>query len=342
MKTLSIRGRAGTCTLMVGACLDEVKRYLPPGEVIILTDPNVLLHHGSRFIPGESIVMGAGEKAKTLDTVRSIYEKLVERGADRSCFILGIGGGVVCDVAGFVASTYLRGVRFGLVATTLLAQADAGAGGKNGVNVGGYKNMVGVIRQPEFVICDPELLRTLPKRELLSGFAEIVKHALIGDSNLFSFLEEHWEEALGLEGGVLERIVFDSLLVKASVVNRDETERGERRILNFGHTFGHAIESTAGVSHGEAVSAGMVIASRCSREKGYLTSQDLERILGLLGHMGLPTGLGLEGKRVMEAVLKDKKRTGERVGLVLLKGIGKAIIQETGIRDLEVIAGRWL
>jgi 3-dehydroquinate synthase len=249
---------------------------------------------------------------------------------------------VVCDVAGFVASTYLRGVRFGFVATTLLAQADAGAGGKNGVNVGGYKNMVGVIRQPEFVICDPDLLKTLPKRELLSGFAEIVKHALIGDPDLFSYLEGHWEEALRLKGEVIERLVYDSLCVKASVVNRDETERGDRKILNFGHTLGHAIESIARVSHGEAVSAGMAIASRYSWEKGYLSSQELERLLRLLGQLGLPTGLELEKKGVMGAVLKDKKKTGERVSFVLLKGIGKAVIEDLGVRDLEDMAGKWL
>ena len=162
--------------------------------------------------------------------------------ADRASFIVGIGGGIVCDVTGYAASTYLRGLKFGFVASTLLAQVDAAVGGKNGVNWEGYKNMIGVFNQPDFVICDPLLLRTLPRREVLSGMAEVVKHALIADAGLFSYLEENGSGVLDLRPEVMERLVCDSVRIKSSIVNRDEREKGERRLLNFGHTFGHALE----------------------------------------------------------------------------------------------------
>ena len=183
------------------------------------------------------MTVGAGESAKTLDTAGRLYEELMALSVDRSGFIVAVGGGIVCDVAGFVASTYLRGIRFAFVASTLLAQVDASVGGKNGVNVGGYKNMVGVFNQPEFVICDPHLLGTLPQNEILCGAAEIIKHAAIADSALFGYLEENSHRLFDLDEAVVEKLVYDSVLIKSGVVNRDEKETGERRKLNFGHTF---------------------------------------------------------------------------------------------------------
>ncbi len=189
---------------------------------------------------------------------------------DRTAFIVGIGGGIVCDITGFVASTYLRGVRFGFAATTLLAQVDASAGGKNGVNFSGYKNMVGMFNQPEFVICDPEVLQTLSERDRGCGLAEIVKHAAIADDGLFCYLEENVGEVLALSPPTVRRMVYDSVVIKSEIVNRDEKETGERRKLNFGHTFGHAVEKITGAPHGEAVSIGMMVAARLSARRGYL------------------------------------------------------------------------
>ena len=180
----------GDSTLLIGESLQALSRYLPPGKTFIITDANVREAYGRLFPPAEVIEIGTGEGIKNLETVGSVYEALIRCEADRASFILGIGGGIVCDVTGYAASTYLRGLKFGFVASTLLAQVDAAVGGKNGVNFEGYKNLIGVFSQPDFVICDPVLLRTLPRKEVLSGMAEVVKHALIADADLFLYLEE--------------------------------------------------------------------------------------------------------------------------------------------------------
>jgi 3-dehydroquinate synthase len=283
----------------------------------------------------EVITIGTGEEIKTLDTVQDIYAQLLSIQADRSSFIVGIGGGIVCDIAGFVASTFLRGVRFGFVATTLLAQVDASVGGKNGVNFEGYKNMVGLFHQPEFVICDPELLKTLPQKEISGGLAEIVKHAAIADAELFAYLEQHYEDVLALDSDAIQKLVLASVTIKSSVVSRDETEKGERRKLNFGHTFGHAIEKVSGIPHGEAVSRGMAIAAALSVKKGLLTADEDKRIRALLNNLKLPTHFASETQAVVNAITKDKKREGNRIHFVLLNGIGSAIVDKITLEELE-------
>ena len=337
MKTLRIHGITGDSTILIGESLRNLKKYLPPGKVVIITDTNVKHYYLKDFPLSEVIEIGTGEKIKNLDTAQAIYAKLVELEVDRSSFVVGIGGGIVCDITGFVASTYLRGVRFGFVSSTLLSQVDASVGGKNGVNFGGYKNMVGVFNQPEFVICDMKLLKTLPQKEILCGLAEIVKHAAIADVDLFSYLEENHEKALSLNTEVIEKLVSDSVLIKSTIVNIDEKEKGERRKLNFGHTFGHAFEKTAGVSHGEAVSAGMAVASALSEKRGHLAAKDMERIEELLKKLKLPTRLPLDGERVLDALRKDKKRESEDIYFVLLYGIGDAVVEGKSIKELEAV-----
>ena len=185
--------------------------------------------------------------------------------------MVGIGGGIVCDVAGFAASTYMRGIRFGFVPSTLLAQADAAIGGKNGVNVGGIKNIAGVFKQPEFVLVAFELLKTLPRSERLCGLAEIVKHAVIASGDLFAFLERETDALLALDPAALHRALAESIRIKSAIVSADAKEGGERRKLNFGHTLGHAIEKEIGIPHGEAVSIGMVAAARISAARGMIS-----------------------------------------------------------------------
>jgi len=335
MKTIRIHGDTGASTILVGEVLESLGKYAPLEKTVVITDTNVRRHYQKDFPPCEIIEIKSGEKIKTLETVKEIYQRLTEIEADRSSFIVAIGGGVVCDIAGFVASTYMRGVRFGFVSTTLLSQVDASVGGKNGVNLGGYKNMVGVFNQPEFVICDLNLLKTLPEKDLLSGFAEIVKHAIIGDPELFSYLEENYERGLSLDTDVINRLVCDSIVIKSSIVNRDEKETGERRKLNFGHTFGHAIEKTTGASHGEAISAGMVIASVLSNKRGYLSAEDAEKIEGLLEKLKLPTRLPFDLGTVLDALRKDKKRNGNSINFVLLRAIGDAVVEKISIKELE-------
>jgi 3-dehydroquinate synthase len=337
MKTLEIQGSTKGSTIRVGEKLQNLGNYIPSKNVVIITDVNVKHFYQNKFPPHPVITIQTGEKIKTLDTVRNIYGKLVEFGVDRSTVIVGIGGGIVCDITGFVASTILRGVKFGFVSTTLLSQVDASVGGKNGVNFQGYKNMIGAFNQPEFVICDLNLLSTLPEKEILCGMAEIVKHAAIEDGDLFQYLEKQYQKALALDSAVIERLVYDSVVIKSTIVNRDEKEKGERRKLNFGHTFGHAIEKTTGVRHGEAVSAGMVMASELSVKKGYLQARIARRIKALLGNLKLPTLIPADKKTVCDALQKDKKRKGDRIYFVFLENLGKSFVDQISIKELEDI-----
>jgi 3-dehydroquinate synthase len=334
MKSVKLDTPIGKSVILIGERLENLKKYLPVNLPIIITDTNVQKHWGHYFPPGAVITIDTGEEIKTLDTVGVLYDKLLELDADRASFVVGIGGGIVCDIAGFVASTYMRGIRFGFVSTTLLAQVDASVGGKNGVNFEGYKNIVGVFSQPEFVICDQNLLQSLPPREFQCGFAEIVKHGAIADDHLFEYLEQNWARALEHDPEVIEKVVHDSVIIKSTIVNRDATEKGERRKLNFGHTLGHAIEKVLQVPHGEAVSAGMVLASKLSEKKGYLQKDDTTRLSSLLEKFRLPVRLEFNPQQVIDAIGKDKKREGDHLKFVFLQKIGKALVEEIPIQEI--------
>ncbi len=338
MRTLEIQGITGSSKIMVGERLENLQDHIPAENFVIITDKNVRRIYGKNFPQCEVIEISTGEKIKNLDTLQHIYGKLVDIEADRSIFIVGVGGGIVCDIAGFVASTYLRGVRFGFVSSTLLAQVDASVGGKNGVNFHGYKNMIGNFNQPEFVICDMNLLKTLPKREVLCGFGEIAKHAFIGDIKMCEYLEENYGRALDLDDEVISKLVYDSVVIKSTIVNLDEREKGERKKLNFGHTFGHAIEKTTDILlHGEAISVGMVVASNLSAKKGLLSKQDAKRIEALLAMLELPVTLDLDRKKMIDAIKRDKKREGDNIDFVLLDGLGNAILEKISIKELEEV-----
>ena len=337
MKIVEIKGTTDDSTILIGENLQNLQKYTNLKEIVIITDKNVNRYYAKYFPRCEVIEIGIGEEIKNLDTVQRIYRKLVELEVDRSSFVVGIGGGIVCDITGFVGSTYLRGLRFGFVSSTLLSQVDASVGGKNGVNFDGYKNIVGNFSQPEFVICDMNLLKTLPEKEIICGLAEVVKHAAIRDADLFLYLEEHYNIALDLNTDIIEKLVYDSVLIKSSIVNRDEKERGERRKLNFGHTFGHAIEKTTGVPHGEAVSMGMMVAATLSANRGLLSREDMRRIEELLKKLKLPTRLQIDNGKVLEALRKDKKREGENINFVLLNRIGNAVVEEIPISELEAV-----
>ncbi len=343
MLNIEIDSTSGNSRIMVGESLDNLVRYTGPKKNIIITDHNLNQLYHEHFPPYPVIEISTGEKIKTLDTVEIIYQQLLEHEIDRSSCIIAIGGGITCDIAGFVASTYLRGVDFGSVATSLLAQADAAIGGKNGVNFQGYKNMIGLFQQPRFVICDPILLQSLPPIELANGFAEIIKHACISNRELFSFLEANQPPALALDTAILEQLVFESVKIKVNIVNQDEKEKGERRKLNFGHTLGHALEKTTSISHGQAVSTGMVFAARLSQRLGLMEQDEVERLTRLLTAYQLPTRISFENNKsqrlenLLDAMGKDKKKDGEIIRFVLLQGIGNAIIKEIPIREIEEV-----
>ncbi len=337
MKRVMIHSQPRDSLIMINERLANLGDYLPVDKPIIITDENVMAIWGKHFPPGDVITIGTGETIKSFDTVHRIYEQLLSLEADRTSFIVGIGGGIVCDIAGFAASTYMRGVRFGFVSTTLLSQVDASVGGKNGFNLGGYKNIVGVFNQPEFVICDLDMLKTVPREEILSGFAEIIKHGAIADRELFAFLETNREPALALDSQVMEKLVFDSVVIKSEIVNQDEKEKGERRKLNFGHTFGHAIEKLTKVRHGEAVSAGMVLAAELSVKKSKLSPEASNRLMALIDNYGLPVRLNFDSDVVLKTLRMDKKREGDQVFFVLLNEIGDACIEQIDFRELETL-----
>ena len=335
MNKISLYAPSGRCDMLFGETMRNLGRHCRAETKVILTDSNVRRLHAGKFPDCEIVEFEPGEKSKTLESVRAAYEKFLEMGLKRSSMVIGIGGGVVCDIAGFAAATYLRGIRLCLVPTTLVAQADAAIGGKNGVNLEGYKNIVGTIRQPELLLCDFDFLATLPKRELSCGFAEVVKCGAIADAKLFSFLEENFRQALSLENDAIEKSVEGAARVKIGLVQKDERDHGARRTLNFGHTIGHAIEKANLLPHGEAISIGMAIAAGISVQKGKLAQEDAERLLGLLKKMGLPTSASIDSEKIIEAVGKDKKREGGRINMVLLKGIGKAGVFPVEMSELE-------
>ncbi len=336
MKVFKINGKTGTSEIVIGESIKNLSKYSKSNKCVIVTDTNVNALCGAFFPSGfEVIEIGIGEQNKTLSTVEKLYEKFLEFGLDRASYVIGIGGGIVCDVTGFAASTYLRGIRFGFVPTTLLAQVDASLGGKNGVNFKGYKNLIGTFNQPEFVLCDFEMLKTLPIRELKSGFAEIIKHAIIADIQLFSYLEKNYENALSLHRTEIEKILYDSFAVKSKIVSMDETEKGERRKLNFGHTLGHAIEKTTGLLHGEAISIGIIAAAKLSLKKGMLTQKDAERVENLISKFGLPTKIKMDKIAVIDAIEKDKKRENKKIRFVLLEKLGRAKIIDIEIDELK-------
>ena len=335
MITHVIKGNTGESTIVLGESLTRLEQYIKGRKYVIITDENVNQLYGERFPGDDVIVIGTGEGSKTLNTVETIYKKFLDFKLDRSSFVVAVGGGLVCDVAGFAASTYLRGIEFGFVPTTLLAQVDASVGGKNGVNFQGYKNIIGTFNQPEFVLADFSLLKTLEKQYLGCGFAEAIKHGAIADSSLFAFMEEHADDIKNLESTSIERIVNDSIVIKSAIVNKDEKEKGERRKLNFGHTFGHAIEKTLGLPHGEAVSIGMVVAANLSQKLGGLADSKAERLIKLLARFDLPIKIDADKQDIKDAIRKDKKRYGDSIKFVLISDVGKSFIQDVTLKELE-------
>lgn len=307
----------------MGFAAELLQQLLPKKRVIVISDSNIDRTHHDLIAPYEYILIGQGEQAKSLATLEDIYRKLIDMGADRSTFILGIGGGIVTDIAGFVASTYMRGVEFGFVTTTLLGSVDASVGGKNGVNIGGFKNMVGVFSQPQFVVCDATLLATLPKREFRAGLAEVIKTAILGDTELFEILENSSFDAIRNDNELLEEVISRCVRVKASVVAEDEREGGRRRILNLGHTIAHAIEKSSNkMNHGEAVAVGLYHITRSALAQNIIPEGDAGRICALIEQYGFDTTLPVERKQLLDAIKGDKKRKGDSLHLILPTAIG--------------------
>jgi len=335
MKRIEVKGERSSSTILVGESLLKLRDYIPKENVFIVTDSNVYQLYQTHFPKFPIFIMEPGEAHKNISCAETIYRWLLEEGADRSSFIVGIGGGVVCDMSGFIASTYMRGVKFGFVSSTLLAQVDASVGGKNGIDLDGYKNVVGTFNQPEFVICDTAMLTTLPITELRCGLSEVIKHTLISDRAMFEMLEQNYHRALSLEKEIIDRLVEHSVVTKAAIVNRDERENGERRKLNLGHTWGHAIEKITGIPHGEAVSIGLAFTAWLSERRGLLTTTERDRIVALLSSLGLPTSSDVSREAAIDALLRDKKKEGGKLHFVLMEGIGTVRVDAISIEELK-------
>ncbi len=285
-----------------------------------------------------------GEAHKSWDTLHDLLTRLLELQAERSTTLVALGGGVVGDIAGFAAAIYQRGMRFVQIPTTLLAQVDSSVGGKTAVNHPLGKNMIGAFHQPDAVLIDPDCLRTLPAREVAAGLAEVIKYGAIRDAAFFGWLEGHVDRLLARDPAALEEAIAVSCRIKAGIVAVDERESGERALLNFGHTFGHAIEAAQGYGnwlHGEAVAAGMAIAARLSQRRGALAAGDTARLVDLLQRSGLPVAApAMPLERWLKLMAQDKKVADGAIRFVLLEALGWAVIAgDVASDDLAVVLG---
>lgn len=333
--SIEIKGRS---RVVVGKVQEMLPELLPERRVIVISDTNIDRHYHSLLEGFDHVLIGLGETSKTLRTVDMIYKKFIELGVDRSCFVLGIGGGIVTDIAGFVAATYMRGLEFGFISTTLLGQVDASVGGKNGVNVEGYKNMVGTFCQPRFVLCDVNMLRTLPEREFAAGLAEVVKSAIIADAELFEILEKCDKKALQTDTALLENIVFRAIKVKADIVERDEREQGDRRKLNLGHTLAHAIEKMSSkMNHGEAVAVGTALICDMATSCDKLSENDSTRIKTLLQKIGFSLEPPIELRDLKSALEKDKKSEGDNIHIVFPCRVGECVVEKMPLAEFKAM-----
>jgi 3-dehydroquinate synthase len=340
MQTLQVNLADRSYPIVIGAGLlqsrELLEQYLPARDAVLISNTIVAPVYADRVKSalGErrviEVILPDGEQHKTLSTASRVFDVLIANRIGRDAVLLALGGGVIGDLVGFVAACYQRGVAFVQIPTTLLAQVDSSVGGKTAVNHPGGKNMIGAFHQPQAVIADTDSLKTLPDRELRAGLAEIIKYGLICDANFFGWIEANIAALLARSPEALETAIHRSCRIKADIVERDEREGGERALLNLGHTFGHAIESATGYVewlHGEAVGTGLLIAADMSARMGALDASVVVRLRELLQRIGLPVQAPRIGaQRAFDYMQLDKKVQAGRVRLILLEGLGKAVV----------------
>lgn len=313
--------------------VSHLKDIIDSKHAVFITDENVYAAHEKRFRNWNTIILKPGEEYKTQATVDSIIEQLISLEADRKTTLVGIGGGVVTDITGYAASVYMRGIKFGFVPTTLLAMVDASIGGKNGIDVGVYKNLVGIIRQPAFILHDLIFLNSLPEQEWINGFAEIIKHACVKDAGMFKELEANTLKKYRNNKVAVCKLIQRNATLKTRVVQHDEFEKGERKLLNFGHTLGHALENQYELSHGQAISIGMTYACRLSEQ--IVGFKEADRVVSILEKYGLPTYAKFDRQSVFDVLKMDKKREKKEINYVLLDKIGKGIVKPISLSILQ-------
>lgn len=354
MQTIDVElGNRSYPIYIAGGLLEEIGQRMSSlslgKKALLITDSNVGEIYGDRVQEsleqaGFQVAVAqipAGEKSKTLEQAAALYDIAFRHGLDRNCPVIALGGGVVGDLAGFVAATYMRGVPFVQVPTTLLAQVDSSVGGKVAVNHPQGKNIIGAFYQPKMVLIDVDTLQSLSRRELIAGLAEVIKYGVIWDADFFAWLERNITQILSREPAALETIIETCCKIKAAVVAQDETEQGRRAILNYGHTIGHAVESLAGYGtylHGEAVAIGMVVAARISVNQGFLVQDDYQRIKQLIQSAGLPIEMpgGLNNNEIIECIYHDKKVNQGKLVFVLPHLLG-SVNMHNDIKDEDVV-----
>ncbi len=335
MKHLKINFSSGTTDLYLANGISHLKKITDPNATVLITDENVFNAHTKRFKVWNTIVLKPGEEFKVQATIDAVIEKLIEMEADRKTTLVGVGGGVVTDITGYVASVYMRGLRFGFVPTSILGLVDASIGGKNGIDVGVYKNMVGVIRQPSFILHDMVFLNSLPQAEWENGFAEIIKHACIKDAATFAELKKNSLKSYMSKQSLICDLIQRNALIKTKVVQKDEFEKGERRLLNFGHTLGHALETQYELLHGQAISIGMTYACHISEQ--LIGFKQTEKVVSVLEKYNLPTYASFNKQKVFDVLKMDKKRERKEMNYVLLERIGKGVVKSITLKQLEKI-----
>lgn len=335
MKKIAYKFSSTSTDFYFDASFVQLNKLVGKENGVIITDDHIFSKHKTKFKGWNVIVLKPGEQYKVQQTVDTIIDQLLELGADRKTVLVGVGGGVITDITGYVAAIYMRGLRFGFVPATILAMVDAAIGGKNGVDVDVYKNMVGTIRQPSFLLYDYSLLSTLPKKEWINGFAEIIKHAAIKEVGMFKLLEQYSLKEFQRTKKLLSALIEANVKIKATVVQNDEFEQGERRLLNFGHTLGHAVENLYELSHGQAIAIGMTVATQLSEQ--LIGLKEANRVIDLLDKYGLPTYAEYDKKKVFDVLKMDKKKVKDQMNYVLLEKIGKGVVKTIPMKQLEII-----
>ena len=311
----------------------KINEFIDAKNIVIVTDDIVFKNYQKKFKSFKTIIIKSGEENKNQKSIDLIIKQLINFRADRNTILLGIGGGMITDLTGFVAAIYMRGLRFAFVPTTLLAMTDAAIGGKNGINAGIYKNIIGTTKQPEFIFYDFSFLKTLSSTEWQNGFAEIIKHACIRDEKMFHVLQSHSLKYYQKNKKELSHLIQQNVKIKVKIVQKDELEQNERKLLNFGHTIGHAIEKQNRLPHGHAITHGMVYASKLSNK---LTNfEKTDQIINLLKKYNLPTSTHFNSAQIIKNISMDKKRNGDTINFILLDKIGKGIIYPINISDLK-------
>jgi 3-dehydroquinate synthase len=333
MRNWKVKFSSATVTFVLDGKFAAIDKMVDKSQAIYITDENVYALHQKKFKGKKTIVIPSGEEHKHQATVDFIIEALLNFGATRQAVLIGVGGGVVTDMVGYVAGIYMRGVQVGFVPTTILAMVDASIGGKNGIDVGVYKNMVGLIRQPSFLLYDLDFLQTLPSHQCENGFAEIIKHAAIKDAKMMKELASRDLAFYQKNKKELSALIQKNVQIKMKVVQKDEFEKGDRKLLNFGHTIGHAIENEHALLHGHAISIGMVYAAKISQVlQGF---NDTGLLVATLKQYGLPTNMHFNIEQAMQIMQKDKKKAMAGMQYVLLKKIGQAIYETIPMKSLE-------